>query len=139
MNKNKLLKVSLFAIIVLILIICIVIIAINSNNDEDNEEKKLDGGVHMETFEGEIIEIKEDNTIIVEITNTHTDEFDNGEKVTMKVGNIIAFTESEYDIEHEMQTGDNISTQFWKKDLETVDGEYYLDLEKIGSTLNIYL
>ncbi len=139
MNKNKFFKISLLAIIFIILVIGIVLIVNSLNTNDDKKEKKLDISDNPETFEGKILEIKDENVIVVEVTETGTNLLDNGEKITLKVGEMSVNSDSENDVKHEMQIGDSISTQFWKEDFETVDGGYYLDLDKIGSTLNIYL
>ena len=138
-TKNKKILIITASIVAVIVIIVIVLICNKDKEEKGNGDLPLGGDNHMEVLEGKILEIENENMIVIEVTETGTNLLDIGEKITLKVGEINVNSDSENDIKHEMQTGDSISTQFWKEDLEIVDGGYYLDLDKIGSTLNIYL
>lgn len=144
MNKNKFFKISLLAIIIFIFVIGIVLIVNSLNANDDKKEKKLDISDNPETFEGKIIEIKEDNTIVIEVTAERTSLIELGERVKIKYCDISARIHYDNgDIEditdkYEMQVGDIVNGRFWKEDLQTEGNTKFIDFEKSNGGLSVY-
>ncbi len=138
MSKNKKILIVVIGIIVLVAVVIGVVILV------DHLTEKPDGGVHKEVFEGKIIEIIDDNTIIAEATAERTSKVKLGEKVTIKYHSVYACIYNENveneDItdKYEMQVGDVINIGFWEKDLKTESGTRIIDTQDDFGEITLY-
>ena len=107
----------------LIFLFCSFVMIISCNNKEDN----IDTGVHMNVITGKIIEIKNENLILLEITK---------ERGGYKIGEKVLIKYKEFCLEHyndsdedtsigEPNLQDEVGVQFWDEQVKQ-DEEYDL-------------
>ena len=104
-------------------------------NSDKKDSSSNNNSAHRNLITGKIIEIKDNNTLLIQITKER-----GGYKVEDKV--LIKYNEFKvHRAEEDMTTGtpainDEVSTGFWSKDVTKKDGYDYIEVNSVSKLIN---
>lgn len=109
-------RIFLELVLVLVLVLTIFLTACTSDKQKN---KEMDGGVHMNHITGKVIEIKEDNRVLIEITKERGG-YKIDDRVVLVYDKYLVYDTESPDAESEEiipSIGDEVSAQFWDTDV----------------------
>ena len=117
-----------------LLTVVFLLVCVGCNSDK-NDSSSTKSSAHRNLITGKIIEIKDNNTLLIQITKER-----GGYKVEDKV--LIKYNEFKvHRAEEDMTTGtpainDEVSTGFWSKDVTKKDGYDYIEVNSVSKLIN---
>ena len=117
-----------------LLTVVFLLVCVGCNSDKKDSSSN-NNSAHRNLITGKIIEIKDNNTLLIQITKER-----GGYKVEDKV--LIKYNEFKvHRAEEDMTTGtpainDEVSTGFWSKDVTKKDGYDYIEVNSVSKLIN---
>lgn len=140
MTKRKKITLGVIGGVIVIVAVIVAIVLINK------DDIILDNIPPTASFEGKIVEISSDDTVVVEVTDKRGSETSVGEKVIVNYTNFTAeYVKDEYTVpeditdEFELQAGDMVTVQFWKNSLKKNGDSVEIDRTNGGVSMSVRL